>query len=110
MKKHLTLLYEEMLLRDIPLPKENWYSTLINIIDGRHSMTNYGRTHIQPEVDKLAKKLKKEKKDIENKNSLLLRKELNINEAEIKKLRKDINRAAGRQIIAFLCNPYPLFS
>jgi len=94
--EHLKLLYEEMLLRDIDLPKENWYETLINLVDGRQAYTNYGKQHIQPELDKLVKKLKKEKKEIERKNSLLLKKELNINEAEIKKLRKDINRAAGR--------------
>lgn len=95
-REHLKLLYEEMLLRDIELPKENWYDALINLIDGRQAYTIYGKQHIQPEIDKLVKKLRKEKKDIEYKKSLLLKKELNINEAEIKKLRKDINRAASR--------------
>ena len=95
-RDNLKLLYEEMLLRDVELPKNNWYEILIGIIEGREALTKYGQKHIQPEVEKLNRQLKKEKKEIEHKTSLLLKKELNISEVELKKLRKDINIAAGR--------------
>ena len=95
-RDRLKLVYEEMLLRDIELPQESWYDTLISIVDRQQTYTSYGKLHIEPEVEKLAKKLHKEKKEVEHKNSLLLKKELNINESEIKELRKNIKAAAGR--------------
>ena len=95
-RDNLKLLYEEMLLREMELPKESWYDTLISFVDGRQAYTNYGKEHVEPEVEKLVKKLKKEKKDIVHKSSLLLKRELNINESEINKLRKNIRAAAGR--------------
>ena len=95
-RDRLKLLYEEMLLRDMDLPQESWYDILIGLVDNPQTFTAYGEAHIKPEVEKLAKQLRKEKKDIEHKNSLLLKKELNINETEIKKLRKSIHAAAGR--------------
>ena len=95
-RDHLKALYEEMILRDFEMPESNWYDTLINFISGVEAATSYGKIHIQPNVEKLVKKLKKEKKEIENRTSLLLKKELGISEEEIKKLKKDINKAQGR--------------
>lgn len=95
-RDRLKLFYEELLLRDIQLPQSNWYDALIGIIDGFKAHTNYGKAHVQSDIEKLGKKLKKEKKELESRKSLLLKKELNISEEEIKKLRKDINNAANR--------------
>jgi len=95
-RDYLKLLYEELLIRDMQLPQSNWFDTLIGIIGDRTAYTQYGKENIQPNVEKLIKKLKKEKKELENRTSLLLKKELSISEEEIKKLRKDINKAANR--------------
>lgn len=95
-RDHLKLLYEEMLIRDMELSKESWYDILLDAIDGKSVYTQYGEEYIQPQLEKVVKKIKKEKKNIEHKNSLLLKKELGINDSEIKKLKKDIKAAAGR--------------
>ena len=87
-RDNLKSIYEEMILRDAELPASNWYDTLIGIISGLETYTQYGKTQLQPKVEKLLKKLRKERKELETRTSLLLKKELNISEAEIKKLRK----------------------
>jgi len=95
-RDNLKLLYQEMVLRGISMPQSNWYDAVIGMIDGRKAETSYGKEYIQPRIEKLTRKLKKEKKEIENRTSLLLKKELDISEKEIKKLRKNIKSAARR--------------
>ncbi len=95
-RDNLKVYYEEMVLRDYELAQSSWYDTLINFISDVSFHTNYGKTHVQPNLEKLVKKLRKEKKEIENRTSLLLKKELNISEEEIKKLRKDIGKVKDR--------------
>ena len=95
-RDHLKQRYEEMVLRDFDLSQSNWYDTLIALTSNVETHTEYGKAHLQPSLEKLNKSLRKEKKEIENRKSLLLKKELNISEQEIKKLRKDIDKAKGR--------------
>ena len=95
-REHLKQRYEELVLRDFELPQANWYDTVISMTANMKAHTNYGKIHIQPELEKLNKKLIKEKKDVVKRTSLLLKKELNISEVEIKKLKKDIQKAKDR--------------
>ncbi len=95
-RDYLKMLYEEMMLRDFDMPQSNWYDNLISFISDMVTYTSYGKEHIDPQLAKLGKKLKKERKDLENRRTLLLKKELNISESELKKLKKDIDKAKNR--------------
>lgn len=95
-RKHIKQRYEEMVLRDFDLGLANWYDTVIALVSQLTAFTTYGKKHVEPGLEKLNNKLRKEKKDLESRTSLLLKKELNISDLEIKKLKKDINKAKQR--------------
>ena len=95
-RDHLKQRYEEMILRDYNLPQANWYDNLIAFTSDLKASTTYGKKHVEPSLDKFNKKLKKERKDLEDRTTLVLKKELNISEVEIKKLKKDISKAKER--------------
>lgn len=95
-RDRLKQMYEQMILKDIKLSKNNWYDTLIEILDAYKIETNYGQKHIKPSIDKLYKSLQKERKNFKNQTNLILQKELKISDQEIKKLRKDIRKIKGR--------------
>lgn len=95
-RERLKLLYEQLLLKDFKLSKVNWYDTIIPLIEHYKTYTDFGKTAIQPHIDELCKSLKKEKKEIENRNNLLLKKELDISDEEIKKLKKDLTKIKER--------------
>ena len=95
-REYLKQRYEELVLRDFKLPQSNWYDTVIGLTSNIEAHTEYGKIHIQPAIEKLNKRLKKEKKELENRTSLLLKKEFNISELEIKKLKKAIKKTNDR--------------
>jgi len=95
-RDHLRLAYEEMILRDINIPESNWYDILIGMIENMSAATEYGKTYVQPNLEKLTRKLQKEKKAIKRRTSLILEKELDIKEGELNKLRKKIGKHAKR--------------
>lgn len=95
-RDRLKQMYEQMLLRDFKLSKSNWYDTLINILKSYKTTTNYGQTKVQPSIDILYKSLKKERKNLENHNNLILQKELKITDEEIKKLKKHLRKTKDR--------------
>lgn len=95
-RDRLKQMYEQMLLRDFKLSKTNWYDTLITILESYKTSTNYGKTKVQPSIDKLYKNLKKERKNLEKHNNLILQKELKISDEEIKKLKKYLRKTKDR--------------
>ena len=95
-REYLKQAYEEMVLRDFELPQSNWYDTLIALTSNIKTSTTYGKKHIEPKLEKLNKRLRREKKELANRTSLLLKKEFNISELEIKKLKKDIKETKDR--------------
>jgi hypothetical protein len=95
-RERLKLMYEELILRDFGLSKSNWYDILIPILQNHVTYTNYGKNEVQPLLDKLKKGLKKERKEIENRNDLLIQKELDISDEEIKSLKKGLSKSKGR--------------
>jgi len=95
-RERLKLMYEELILRDIDLSKSNWYDTILPILQNNKTYTNYGKNEVQPLIDKLIKKIKKERKEIDNRKDLLIQKELNISDEEIKQLKKGLSKIKGR--------------
>jgi len=95
-RDRLKRFYEEMILREVNLGKISWIDLIIAAIESNNATSEYGKEHIQPKVEKLKSQLKKEKKALDQQRKLLLKKELNISDGEIKKLKKDMEKAKGR--------------
>jgi len=90
------LMYEQMILHDLEISKSSWYDIIIPLIKDHEFYTNYGKTELMPLVEKLTKRLKKEKKEIDANRDLVLKKELNISDVEIKNLKKGLTKIKGR--------------
>lgn len=95
-RDRLKSLYAQMVVRDFNISKIRWYDVLIPILDGFSTATNYGKTYVQPEVEKLAKSIKKELKEINKNRTKIIQKELQISDDEIKQLKKEISKVKKR--------------
>ncbi len=95
-RKRLQDLYEELMLRDFNLGKSNWVDNLLGYLNQSQVHTEYGKKNILKGINKLKKSVEKEKKDLEKRNQSLLKKELNISDVEIRKLKKNLEKSKGR--------------
>lgn len=95
-RERLKHLYEQMILRDFSLSKDNWYDILLAILENARVHSMYGTNVVEPEIGKLAKSLRKERKEMEEVKSRAVGRELAISEEEIRQLRKEISKAKGR--------------
>jgi hypothetical protein len=95
-RTRLKLMYEQMILHDFDISKSNWFDTIIPIIKNYEIYTVYGKSELKPSIEKLTKRLKKERKEIETNKDLVLQKELNISDEEIKNLKKGLTKINGR--------------
>ena len=95
-RTRLKLMYEQMILHDFDISKSSWFDTIIPLIKNYKFHTEFGKRELEPSIEKLTKRLKKERKEIEANQDLVLRKELNISDAEIKSLKKGLIKIKGR--------------
>lgn len=95
-RTRLKLMYEQMILHDFNISKSSWYDTIIPITKEYEIYTEYGKKELEPSLEKLIKRLKKERKEIEANKNLVLQKELNISDEEIKSLKKGLTKIKGR--------------
>lgn len=95
-RERMKNLYEQIILRDFSLSKESWYDILLPLLERSDIHTEFGKAEIEPGLAKLAKSLRKERKDIEDTKSRAIERELAISEEEIKQLKKEISKAKGR--------------
>lgn len=95
-RERMKLMYEQLILRDHDLSKSNWYDIIINNFKKYETYTFFGKNTVQPLINELLVNLKKERKEIENTKSLLVQKELQISDAEIKQLKKGLLKIKNR--------------
>jgi len=95
-KKRLKKFYEELLLNDVTISRNKWYDVAINIAQNYQLHLAFCKTEFDPLADKLALELQKEKKHLDKSKDLALKKELNISDAELKALKKNISEVGGR--------------
>ena len=95
-KAHLKLLYEELILRNYKLGKLSFYDIALNYMNMVMPETSYGREHIAPALKDLKTDLEKEKNQISKKRKKALKKQLNIDDGEIKELKKNLKATKGR--------------
>lgn len=96
-KKNLKKLYEEFLLTEaISYGKGTWYEIVLEYLNKHEYYTNFGKTFLEPVKLDLIEKIEKEKKDLEKTEKIIIQKELNISDEELKKLKKSLSSVKGR--------------
>ena len=95
--KDLKLMYEENLLTGtISVGKTSWAEMVLNYLEKHVYYTEYGKEHLEPKKQSLIIKIQKDKKNREKQEDILLKKELDISETELKTLKKDLEKQKGR--------------
>lgn len=96
-KKRLELRYQELLLTDaISMGKSGFYEALLDYLRTHKYYSDYGKSHLSPRKDELILKIEKDRKSIDKSEQLALKKELNISDEELKKLKKSLKSVKGR--------------
>ncbi len=96
-KERMQLLHEEILLLDqIDVGKKGFYNRASEFLINVDYHTNYGKTVLQPAKNEFLKKLQKETKDIQKNEDIVLKKELDISDSELKELKKSLKSVRGR--------------
>jgi len=96
-RKNVELLYQEFLLVDvITESKSGFYENAINYVRAHTYLTDYAKENFEPTKQKLIQKLEKRKKALDQNEDLALKKELDISDAEFKKLKKSLKGMQGR--------------
>ncbi len=95
--KYLKSMYEELIiLNTVHYGKKSWYDVVLELLGNFHYRTDYGKEFLEPKKEKLIQKLLKERKKLEKEEGVALKRELNINDEELKSLKKSLNKAKGR--------------
>lgn len=96
-RKNIELLYQEFLLTDtIEDSKSGFYQNAINYVNEHNYLTDYAKENFNSTKNKLVQKLEKRKKALDQNEDLVLKKELDISDAEFKKLKKNLKNIQGR--------------
>lgn len=95
---HVKKLYEEAVLSDVNLSLGKFYDLCTQYFSEYNGHSKYGREKIAPSILLLLEKVEREKRKLTRKKSILLKKELEISEEELKELRKNLNSVKGRDV------------
>jgi len=96
-KKRLHARYQEFLLLDlIDDSKKGYFEAILDYLRSHTYYTNYGKSILTPKKLSLINKIEKEQKELTKQEQHLLSKELGIAEVEVKKLKKNLEKVAGR--------------
>jgi len=96
-KKRLQLRYQEFLLLDLfKIGKRGYYSTMLEYLKDHKYYTKFGQKELRPKKLELIKRIEKEQKSLDKQEEHLLSQELGITEQEVKKLKKSLKNAKGR--------------
>lgn len=90
--------YEEAILSDVNLSLEKFYEILSRHLSEYKGFTNYGKEKVLPGVISILQKIERENRKLSRKKSVLLKKELEITEEELKELRKNLISVKGRDV------------
>ena len=89
-------LYEEAVLSDVNLSLGKFYDLCVQHFSEYNGHTPYGKEKLVPSIISLLEKVEKEKRKLSRKKSILLKKELEISDEELKELRKNLDSVKGR--------------
>jgi len=91
-ENRLFKVYDQLVAKGIYDSKNIWYNNNLAYLSHRHFKTSYAIENFSNHKKKIRKKLKKEQKEMLHQNDLILEKELNINENELKELKKQLSK------------------
>jgi len=96
-RKYMKQLYQQFLLTGVaPKGKSNWHDTVLKFLINHEYLTTYGKEKLESKKQTLIKKIEKEKKENLKNQQLILKKELDISDDELKKLKKSLKSVKGR--------------
>jgi hypothetical protein len=95
-RERLIQFYEETILADADLSISKFYDMIIGYLANYIPYTEYGKNHIQPPIQRLIYKLEIEKKKISKKKSTIIKKQLDIDDSELKEIKKSMKSLKGR--------------
>ena len=94
--KNLRKYYDEWLLHGVSVGKANWYELAQKQVEGFQFHFSPTKDELLKTQEAVIKLLKKEKKSLELRSDIALKKELNITDTELKALKKNLSKAKGR--------------
>ncbi|UTW66348.1 hypothetical protein KFE94_17110 [bacterium SCSIO 12643] len=95
-KERLELHYKESLLKDVPISIKKYYDYVIEYLSQYKPHSEFAQLNIQPKIATLILSLEKAQNKIYRKKEIVLKKELGINDNELKELRKNLKSIKGR--------------
>lgn len=94
--KRIKKLYDELILKGADLSKKKWYDAAANLVTDLDFYLPHCREELTPKLDQLVLDIQKEKKKLDKSSDLALKKELDISDKELKKLKKNLENSRGR--------------
>ncbi len=95
-KERVAMFYQEAVLNNAGLSLSDFYQRMIDFLVVYKPSTPFSMERIKPGVDQLILSLSKERKKLKKKKELFLKKELGVDEEELKVLRKNLSSLKGR--------------
>lgn len=97
-REKLIQFYEETILGDADLSISRFYDMIIGYLANYTPHTQYAEDHVHPPVQRLIHKLDIEKKKISKKKSTIIKKQLDIDDSELKEITKSLKTIKGRDV------------
>lgn len=95
-RDYLKRYYQQLILQGYDIERLGWYDVIINYLGTGQFYTEYARINYDKKLRKLVKNLLKEKEELEQRQDLVLKQQLDISEKEMKKLKKALTGAKKR--------------
>ena len=95
-KSHMELHYKESILKNITISIKKYNGFLIESFSTYKAQSNFARLNIEPKVVALILNLEKDQTRFYRQKEIVLKKELDINDNELKELRKNLKSIKGR--------------
>jgi hypothetical protein len=95
-KKRFKKIYEELILHDLTISKKKWYDIAIKIGEQLKFHLPYCQNEHQEQINNLLLDIQKDKKKLEKKTDIILKKELKISDQELKELKKNLSSMKGK--------------
>lgn len=90
-KKYVKKMYQELLIFNaVSIAKKKWNDEVIKLLENHTYYTGYGKAELEPKKHILIKALKKDIKALESIQSSALKKQLDISDKELKRLKGNL--------------------
>lgn len=95
-ENRLFKVYDQLAAKGVFSTKTQWYDKNLAYLANKSFQTDYAKENFYKHKKNIQKTLKKERKKVLHQNDLILEKELNINENELKQLKKQLSKIKNR--------------